>query len=120
MLARVQFERRLSRQLNEIEIGLAEKACRRMGDAWPSVVDAMYQKRAGEMTFANLASIMSDCAPDAFMTHPGGRREIGAPDLALLYRLRHVRRAEFLDLDFASQQCAFPDRSPRSGPFWLE
>jgi hypothetical protein len=48
--------------LDEIDHGLASRARQRIGDAWHSVVDAMYQKRAAELTFANLASTMAACA----------------------------------------------------------
>ena len=62
MISRAQFERRLAIYLEKIERGLADRARQKTGYAWKLIVDHMYKERANELTFANIANVMAECA----------------------------------------------------------
>jgi hypothetical protein len=62
LISRVQFERRLTTCLDKIERGLANRACQKTGYAWRLIVDHMYKKHAHDLTFANIADVMAECA----------------------------------------------------------
>jgi hypothetical protein len=62
MISRAQFERRLAICLEKIERGLADRARQKTGYAWKRIVDHMYKKHANDLTFANIADVMAECA----------------------------------------------------------
>jgi hypothetical protein len=62
MISKGQFERRLTICLEQIEPGLANRARQKTGYAWKLIVDHMYKERANELTFANMANVMAECA----------------------------------------------------------
>jgi hypothetical protein len=62
LISRAQFERRLTVRLEEIERGLANQARQKTGCAWRPIVDHMYKKHANDLTFANIADVMTECA----------------------------------------------------------
>jgi hypothetical protein len=62
MISRAQFERRLAICLERIERGLADRARQKSGYAWKLIVDHMYKKHVNDLTFANMADVMAECA----------------------------------------------------------
>jgi hypothetical protein len=62
MISRAQFERRLTICLEKIERGLANRARQRTGYAWRLIIDHMYKEHADDLTFANIADVMAECA----------------------------------------------------------
>jgi hypothetical protein len=62
LISRAQFERRLTIRLEKIERGLANRPRDKIGPAWRLIVDHMYKERAKDLTFANMAEVMAECA----------------------------------------------------------
>jgi hypothetical protein len=62
LISRRLFEHHLSAHLNRIKPGLAALLGRKTGYAWRPIVDEMYRERAGDLTFANLTHVLTDCA----------------------------------------------------------
>jgi hypothetical protein len=61
LISTPRFEHRLTICL-EIERGLANRARQKTGYAWRLIADHKYNDHAEELTFANIAEAMADCA----------------------------------------------------------
>jgi hypothetical protein len=62
LISRAQFERRLTICLEKIERGLTNQARQKTGHAWRLIVDHMYKEHGDDLTFANMADVMAECA----------------------------------------------------------
>jgi hypothetical protein len=52
----------LTIRLEQIERGLTNRARQKTGYAWRLIVEHMYRGHANDLTFANIAGVMAECA----------------------------------------------------------
>ena len=60
-VSRTQFERLLVHRLDTVQAGTAYKAKQRIGGAWRTIVDHLYNRNTGRLSANRVARVLDEC-----------------------------------------------------------